>query len=293
MDFTRSNHFNSVYVVESLRDGDLKTGNDIYEICVYPEGQLKSGLHTAFFEPKTKKQLMDTLSSIIDECREKQRGPILHIDVHGGSDYIESGNGERILWADLKPYLCELNTISRLNLLVVMAACDGINLAKVLLPTDRAPVWGFIGPQSKVQSGKLLEGFINFYFELFHSWDGRKALNALNNSSDVKKWEFKFFNSEFFFLYVYKNYFETLCTKEPVSMRAKSIFSKISGGHPISSDEERQIIDDLTAILFSSQEFFFDKHKEIFFMIDLFSENNNRFDVSFNRCLSFLRGNGS
>jgi len=293
MNFTRSNSFDSVYVIESLPDGDLKTGNEIYEMCVYPKGQLKAELHTKFFQPKTKQQFLDVLRSIIDECKKNGRGPILHIDVHGGSDCIASANGEYILWSELKPYFCELNIISRLNLLIVMAACDGINLAKVVLPADRAPVWGFIGPQSEVQSGKLLEGFKNFYSELFQSWDGRKALNALNNSSDVKKWKFKFINSEFFFLYVYKTYFETLCTKESVSKRAKSIISKISGGHPISSDEERQVLDDLTAILFSSHDFFFDRYKQIFFMIDLFSENINRFNVSFNECLSFLRGNDS
>ena len=128
-------------------------------------------------EKLTKQQFLNVLASIIDDCRKNKNGPILHIDVHGGSDCIASANGEYILWSELKPYFCELNIICRLNLLVVMAACDGINLAKVLLPTDRAPVWGFIGPESEVQSGKLLDGLKSFYLELFH-WEHYQFVNG-------------------------------------------------------------------------------------------------------------------
>jgi len=71
-----------------------------------------------------------------------------------------------------------------------MAACNGRDLAKVLLPTDRAPVWAIIGPPKPVKAGRILDGFKAFYTKFFQAYDGREALNELNNSPNVRDWEF-------------------------------------------------------------------------------------------------------
>jgi hypothetical protein len=174
-----------------------------------------------------------------------------------------------------------------------MAACNGFNLTKVVQLTDRAPVWGIIGPQVNIEAGHTLDGFREFYTELFKSYDGRKALNSLNNSPDVKDWQFKFLNAEFFFMYVYKNYLETLCTEEALLKRAQKIVKEAGAGRPLNSNIESQMIQDLYNLLNATQETYFERHKRNFFMMDLFEGYDQRFQITFDQCKKFLQGNGS
>lgn len=230
MDVTVLSKFNSIYIIEPLPKGDLKTGRDLYEICIYPLGNLREDLYTNLSQPNSKNEFLQTLTWIIDDCKNNNRWPILHIDSHGCSKGIETASHELITWAELKPYLCALNEISRLNLLVVMAACNGMDLAKVILPTDRAPVWGIIGPPHPVQAGRVIDGFKAFYNKFFDTYDGSEALNSLNSSPDVKEWDFCFINAESFFVYVYKNYMESLCTEAALVERSKKIVRKLITG---------------------------------------------------------------
>ena len=288
MNFNRSSAFNSIYIIESLPEGDLKTGRDLYENCVYPLGDLKEGLYTSLSQPISKNEFIQTLAWIIDGCKVNNRGPILHIESHGCSEGIATASGELIYWRELKPYLCALNEISRLNLLVVMAACNGMDLAKVILPTDRAPVWAIIGPPNPVKAGCVIDGFKAFYNKFFKTYDGREALNELNNSPDVKDWDFAFINAEFFFMYVYKNYVESLCTETAFIDRSKKIIKDLIAGRPINPDDEKRMVNEFCLLLKSTQQLFFEKHKVHYFMIDLVNENETRFQVTFEQCMRFL-----
>jgi len=290
MDFTRSNKFNSVYVVESLPDCDLKTGRDLFENCIFPLGQINKYLHTNLYQPFKKCEFLGVLKKIKSDCYKSSRSPILHIEVHANDNGISVGSGEFITWSEIKHFLCDINKISGLNLLVIMAACNGINLAKVISPTDRAPVWGIIGPSKVIKAGRIYEGFKEFYSELLESFDGRKAINKLNNSPEIKDWEFKFFNAEFFFLEVYKYYLKYLCTDDSILNRAKKIFKQVSGGRKFQPTDEKREIDKICNILKSKPEPFFNKYKERFFMIDIIKGNDKRFNITFEQCNICLQG---
>jgi hypothetical protein len=293
MDYSRSNEFNAVYIIESLPDGDFKTGRDLFEISIYPLGAIKEGLDTNLGQPRSKSEFFKELSSIIDNCEINARSPILHIDAHGNNEGIATASMEFITWAELKPFLCKLNEISGLNLLVVMAACNGMDLAKVILPTDRAPVWGIIGPQTAVKAGRVLDGFKAFYSKFFEAYDGIAALNCLNCSPDAKGSEFKFCNAEFFFMAVYKRYLNSLCTEEAITARAERMLKEIGGGRLLHPNDENRIIKDLKNLLITTQEFYFERHKRHFFMMDIIKENEKRFDITPEQCRTFLKGNGS
>jgi len=298
MDYTKYNNFSSVYVIEFLKDRNLRTGRDLYESCILPLGQIKENLYTNLTQPKSKSEFFDILSKIVDDCRANSRGPILHIEAHGNDDGIANDilvqTADQIIsWSELKPFLCHLNEISGLNLLVIMAACNGLNLTKVVQLTDRAPVWGIIGPEVNIEAGEILEGFKEFYKELFESYDGRKALNMLNKSPDVSDWHFKFLNSEFFFMYVYKNYLETLCTEDALLKRAQNIVKEVGAGRHLDQNVESQMIEDLCNLLSSTQEEYFERHKKHFFMMDMFDDNYQRFQITFDQCKKFMQGNGS
>lgn len=185
------------------------------------------------------------------------RGPILHIESHGCSEGIATASDELIYWQELKPYLCTLNELSRLNLLVVMAACNGMDLAKVILPMDRAPVWAIIGPPNPVKAGRVIDGFKAFYNKFFQTYDGKEALNDLNSSPDVKDWDFAFINAEFFFMHVYKNYIDSLCTETALVERSKKMVRELIAGRPLNSDDEKRMVNEFCMLLKSTMIYHF------------------------------------
>ena len=110
---------------------------------------------------------------------------------------------------------------------------------------------------------------------------------CLNSSPDVKDWDFCFINAEFFFMYVYKNYMESLCTEAALVERSKKIVKKLIAGRPVNSDDEKRMVAELHILSKSTQQVFFEKHKGHFFMIDLIKENEHRFQVTFEQCKRF------
>ena len=96
---------------------------------------------------------LNRLASIVADVRASGRAPIIHIETHGTSD--ETGlvlsSGEFVPWSALKGLLTTINITCRLNLLVVLAACNGWGLLEIVQATDRAPLWGIWGiPLTKV-----------------------------------------------------------------------------------------------------------------------------------------------
>ena len=138
-----------------------------------------------------------------------------------------------------------------------------------------------------VEPGHVLDGFKEFYKELFKSYDGRKALNKLNNSPDVKDWKFKLITAEFLFMHFNKIYLETLLE------RAQKIVKKGGSGRPLNSNVERQKAKIFYKLVISTQESDFEEHKRHFFMMDIFEGYDQRFQITFDQCKKFMQGNGS
>jgi hypothetical protein len=84
---------------------------------------------------------------------------MIHFECHGCPDGLGVANKELITWDDLRKPLIEINRICRLNLLIVLAACNGAHLMKVATKMDRAPFWAIIGPEVEVTAGGCREKF--------------------------------------------------------------------------------------------------------------------------------------
>lgn len=291
----RSFTFNSIYVIEFLLDTDSKTGKDLYNNCIFPLVAQQKKLLTQLYQATTKVDFIKYLKLIIQECKVNNRVPILHIETHGiklDNDTVGIGTSttDYISWAELKQYLCLLNEITRLNLLVVMAACNGMDLAKVLRVEDRAPVWAIIGPSIEVNSTHLLNGFTAFYIAFFNKPDGRFALDALNNRNpNGNPWDFKFLDAEFFFKVIYKKYIEKYCTEMALIERSKKLAKKLLADGHITPNMEKEKINEFYALYKEEQPGIFEHHKNNFFMMDSFKENQKRFQITLEQCINFLK----
>jgi hypothetical protein len=269
--------FDYVVVIESLRSGDPKTGQDLYDLVIRPLCD-KKGLKHRFKAISTRPGFFAFLSELENECRAGGHSPLLHIECHGSDDGLEIA-GESVSWAELKPLLIGLNVVSRLNLLVCLAACSGASLVKVLLPIDRAPVWGVIGPHSPgADPGDLLRDFGSFYTELLVSFDGRAALIRMNGGPPGPTWRYAFTTAPWFFKQVYGEYLRTHANPTALRKRARTIARMAAKASPrVRKDRARSGLKEQLA----NQQPLFERFRTLFFMYDLFPAHLVRFPVSY------------
>ena len=212
--------FNKIFVIESLRESDLKTGQELFNDNI-KYGLWKKGLyeHCEIYLPKTKTEFLDTIEKIKMEVAEKSIYPIIHLEMHGSKDGIEVTSGQTVTWFELQNRLIELNILCKCNLFLTMATCFGGYIYSTIKPNLRTPFWGFIGPYEKVQFGETLHNFKAFYDEFIESLNINNAVILLNKSNPNNKSRFKFHNTEFAFEVAYKNYEEKYLTDDVVAER--------------------------------------------------------------------------
>ena len=123
--------FNKLWVVESLPEGELKTGTSLVENQLTGAKQKHKDLIVAFIKTVTKADLIDVLHRICDEARSEDMTPMLHIECHGCPDGLYVASGELVEWDDLREILIEINHACRLNLVIVLKLLDDANYLAV------------------------------------------------------------------------------------------------------------------------------------------------------------------
>lgn len=281
-----SHSFSALYIVEFLGSLDDPTGT-----CLFNALKPKAagvGVHLALYTPETREELFQVLRAILHECKTLGRGPILHLETHGSPAGISAVGDELVTWPELKPLLVSLNEVSRVNLLVTLAACHGLHLVQTLLPTDRSPLWGFIGPDDQVLPSDIRRGFLAFYSTFLTDLNLNAALDALRaaDSSNPETWKVHFV--ETFFAYMYGEYIRLQATPEKLKQREDSIMATLfmqgraPRGHAAKFRREirRKLRHD---------ESHFDRLKTNFLMLDLFPENGERFPITHDDALGLHR----
>jgi hypothetical protein len=270
----------TIHIIESIAEDQLHTGRKLRD-DIEP---LALGIRSHFIsvklhQVKTAQEFFECLRTILDHCREGHL-PLLHIETHGNDDGIELASGEFLTWGDLKDPLTAINVASNLNLLVILAACEGANLLHVINPNDRAAVRFIIGPKRKAKAVEMERATVAFYKTLFGRGDGIAAWKAMNAEIGTGE-TFSIFAADVMFIYVFRQYLKTLCTPEELKNR-----------------ENRRVLDAVVKGVQDLKQFrkFFGEYireyerdfarlKERFFLCDLYPENMERFDLSFQDCV--------
>src|SRR5689334_11955275 len=135
--------FGKVYVVEWLRNDDAKTGWDLFGE-IQPMGLMSNPpVESTFERVSNRDEFLAYIRWMRRDVLNTQRLPLLHIETHGLSDDgrpigIGSSASDAILWPELMNELIPLNELTRLNLFVVFAACEGLWAMSILQPATRA-----------------------------------------------------------------------------------------------------------------------------------------------------------
>ena len=199
-------YFDIVHIIETLRPGDCRTGQQLFEDLDPIISRATRQVTPRFSPVRSRAEFLELLGSIAEDARLHSHSPILHIEAHGSSSGIQTSSGECLTWTEFKAELTTINEISGLNLLVILAACDGANMVSIIQPVDRAPVRALIGPKRSVSAGEIERASLAFYRTLFDAGDVRTAWRAMNDAVAPDRLTFAVFTAEHMFRYVMHHY---------------------------------------------------------------------------------------
>jgi hypothetical protein len=211
------------------------------------------------------------LSVLLGECAElasrENYVPLLHIECHGHSEGLEFSDGSTLPWSDLKPDLVALNVATKLNLVVIVSACFGGDIARISGADDRAPFWGFVGPKESVSAGELTAAMSAFYQTLLTTKSTQLAMEALRRSEAGDK--FWNLSAASIFRLIEGAYNRDYLTDQNVARRALVLRALAAQqGFEWRVEQVEQMIRDPRIMA---------EMRDHFFMVDLFPDHRERF----------------
>jgi hypothetical protein len=276
-------YFDTVHIIETLSPGDYHTGRRLFEDLEPLAIAARPLVKARFWSVQTREEFLEQLRSIANDSRTQGHLPVLHIEAHGSPQGIQVSSGEWLTWLEFKGELTVINEISRLNLLVILAACDGAHLVNIIQPMDRAPVRALIGPNRTVSAGEIERASLAFYRTLFGVKDGVAAWRAMNDAVAPAPSTFSLFTADYVLRHVMYHYLKTQCTDEALASRQRTKELELErAGMPQEAivrgrERFRQYQRDHRSR--------FAEIKNHFLFCDLYPENDARFSVTFEDCL--------
>ncbi|MGF1807724.1 hypothetical protein L4C31_21005, partial [Aliivibrio sifiae] len=140
-----------VFVIESLRKGDMSTGLEIKNNIE----SLDKKLNVTYANCSDKTDFFQSFSDIYDEI-EPNQGVLLFIEVHGSKNGIEL-DGELISWNAITEHLQLINTKSLMGLVVVFSCCYGVHFYRQTSILSRCPYYVMFGVDNSIYEDRLLK----------------------------------------------------------------------------------------------------------------------------------------
>jgi len=265
----------SVWIIEWLPPADQRTGLDLHEWI-----QKKRPKWSHYSECSRKKEVLSSIERATILANKNNMIPVLHIEAHGDQDGLgcHDGNGqiELLSWDELTGPLQELNLATGCNLVFVVAACIGFAGIQALVRGPRAPAVAVVGPDAKIEVGRLFEGTK----ELYRRWmDKAPNLTDIVNSASRETGSAAF-DWEPFPILAYDALAEHLIVsmrKDQQHMQKCRIRRLMLNN---TSGSAKEIENKLSLLSPSFQKLLIQKMWDKMFMIDLYPENEQRFGVN-------------
>lgn len=226
---------NSIFVLDFLSSTDLQTARRLAEDL----SDLAMGVgapYCRYVKVSGAEHLFGVLDAIRADCENGLR-PIIHFEAHGDRDGgLEIADaGEFVIWADLVGWLLRINTASKNNLGVVMAACFGLYAISPISLRNPTPFFFLVGSDHTVSAGYIDERMRLFYQALFRDQSLDRAMQEVQS-------RFKQFHAEKFFCSAFAGYIRRKCMGRGASQRIEAMVSQaIVDGIPRSRHNLRML----------------------------------------------------
>lgn len=186
-----------VYIIESLPDGDLKTGRNLHE-KLRQEWVYKNDYESVYEMINSKEELKHLISNIIELVKSKDNHTfyILHFETHGNEEGMRLSSNEMIAWRELFSMIRPINIYMIDTLLVVLSMCDSKSIAYNIEPKDRSPFRGVVVTEKSLTAGYLDSIWDGFYKNVMSSFFEGKGPRFFTDFTPDHIW---YFNQEFIF----------------------------------------------------------------------------------------------
>ncbi len=206
--------FNTIYVIESLPNDEEKTGKTLYDETLTYLTYKHEHLEIQYFDIESKQDFFNCLIEVKNRLYDNFKLPYIHFEIHGHKGkglYLKSE--ELVSWAELSPYLIDINVGSRNNLVISLSVCFGGHLFSILDPCKRCPFLGFVGPLKEMGGRDLLDSYQAFFERLFDVTDYGDAVKGLNKSESIFE-PFFYWTAEALFELIWDRYLAGISTPE-------------------------------------------------------------------------------
>lgn len=271
--------FNRIYVIESLPDGEEKTGTALYNDLLRWQENRYEGFSSILIEPQNKNDWNEKLKLILDEASNGFL-PIIHFEIHGSTnkDGLVLVSGELVSWCEMRQQLVEINIASRMNLFVSLAVCHGAYLLTQYHLDQRAFCYGVLGSFDAIPIDDLKIRFQEFYQELFETFSITKAYQRLLNSNQDVQVDYECISALEIFYKNYRYYLEQV--ENPERVKERALGAEAERGIELTSRPQRRDFQrKFAACLHKTKEQYYQEHITKFMMLDLFPERQDEFNL--------------
>lgn len=276
----RSFTFNKVFVIESIQDDEKKNGFELYQdILRYKPLQTGEPFSCEFAELNNISDFHNFFDNLKKEIY-KGLKPILHFEIHGLDDKsgLSLKNDDIISYPLLTHKLSEINQLIGNNLFLTLAVCHGAYLLGNVSIDKPAPFLGFIGSFEEIYNSDSLLRYSDFYDEFLSSFHLGKAIKRFLQANALNPNNFNLIETEETFKSVYKKYLIENTTKTGIKERWKNSIvdqNLFFASRKSRRIEERKFFNEII----KTKQLYFIKHRNIFFMLHDFPENESRFQL--------------
>lgn len=167
-------------IIQSLKRDEKQTGQILHDELIKYKKFQEPNLSSFFYDIKSKKEFIQVLKSILYKVKNKGLHPIVHIEMHGNEDGIQTNNMEIISWQTIIPLLREINILMRNYLVVSLGVCHGVNIISQINPLQRAPFRSIIGVINSINQIELMSSFEELYDNYFFSFKINETIKSIN-----------------------------------------------------------------------------------------------------------------
>lgn len=176
-----------VFIIESLRNGDKKTGEDLKDNLrqIWYDQNLIPDFDCQYTHVHDTNDLICTIKDIEKQVTTSNKLPILQIECHGSSNGLQLGSMEMVTWKELFNYIRPINIASYNLLMLNLSMCNGETVIRYIDPTQRAPFRAVTGPIGEVLPEVLEKAWLFFYENYMKSLTEDYGLYKLAQSSGL------------------------------------------------------------------------------------------------------------
>lgn len=208
-----------IYILESLKPGDPKTGKQVHDFLD------SKGINSKFYEFKSKQELLDILKIIETNTATENVQPFVHLDCHGN----EKGIGvvkidtteELITWDEVSSAFRDIYMSSNQKSVICMSSCQGFNVIKLVSRCQPCPYDHVCGSFEKISFKDSYKGYSKFYDLILNGMSIYDAAVKVHQDANFANLNFIGLNSRTLFQLSINGYLKNECTDERLKERKK------------------------------------------------------------------------